>query len=360
MSTPTRNELITQTRQDLAAEGVTQVWIRRAFEYALATVLGASLWVFYRWIDALGRQFNPATATGTFLDAWAAVYGLTRTAAGIASGGIFLLGAEGSVQPADSVIIGPDGQEYTTDAEATIEESGTISVDVTASGSGGEYNVPIAAPLIVASPGSGVSGSALVGIFGINGGQTAETDDALRLRLLVRIRRPSGAGTNADWQAWTREASTAVSRVWVYDCGREGGTGGLVYILFAVAGTSPIPSGGQVATVEAALASKRPSGMSLTIEAPTDQPCTFTIALDPARDSTANRTLVTGCLQDLFLSATAPGITLPNLDIRAAISRAGIPYQLTSVAGGSGSSDIVPSSLVHLPTLSTITWGTWA
>jgi uncharacterized phage protein gp47/JayE len=360
MATPTRNESITQVRQDLSAEGVSQVWIRRSFEYALATVVGALLWVWYSAVDKLVKQCTPLRATGVFLDWWAGIWGLTRATESTAGGGIFLSGTVGAVQPAGSIIVGPDGQEYTTDAEATIEGSGLVEVEMTAAASGTDYNLAIAAPVTVASPGAGVSSAAFVDLFGITGGQTAENDDALRERLLARIRRPAGAGTDEDWRTWTREALAAVSRVWVYGRGREGNEGGVLLIMFAVAG-GPVPSAGQVATVAAALAARRISGMkTLSVSAPTGQAITFTIALDPSYDTTANRTLVQGYLDDWFLSAASPGGTLANLDCRAALARAGIAYQLQSVAGGAGTDPIVPTSLLHLPTRGTITWGTWA
>ncbi len=186
MATPTLAELTTQVRQDLGAEGVSQVWIRRTFESAIATVLAGVLWMFYRWIDAIVKQCVPSTATGIFLDAWAAVFGLTRTQPAVATGAAVITGLTGSTQPAGSILVGPEGQEYTTDVDVTMVgnpgEIGAGYVDLTASGPGDEYNVPVATPLIVSSPATGIQTDALAGFLGITGGKTAETDDELRKR----------------------------------------------------------------------------------------------------------------------------------------------------------------------------------
>ena len=363
MATPTLAELTTQVRQDLGAEGVSQVWIRRTFESAVATVLAGVLWMFYRWIDAIVKQCVPSTATGTFLDLWAAVFGLTRTQPAVATGAAVITGLTGSTQPAGSILVGPEGQEYTTDVDVTMVgnpgEIGAGYVDVTASGPGDDYNVPVATPLIVSSPATGIQTDALAGFLGITGGKTAETDDELRARLLARIRRPAEVGTAEDFRRWTREARETVSRVWVYECGRLGNEGGKVLVMFAVAGPSPIPQAGDVTAVRNYLQTKRPAGMlSFDALAPTGQATALRIALDPGQNNATVRAAVASYLGDLFL-AGAPGVGITNLDLRAAISRAGVAFQLQSVAGGLGTADVVPASPYHLPILGVITWSAW-
>ncbi len=357
MATPTLSELTTQVRQDLSAEGVSQVWVRRSFENALSTVLAGLLWVYYKWLDSIVKQCNPATATGIWLDLWARLFGLTRVIAGTATGGILINGITGSIQPAGSTIIGPDGQSYTTDDACTMEgDEGVLGsglVNVTATASGDAFNLPVGTALTVASPATGIA-SALVAFLGLNGGQTGEDDEALRARLLTRIQRPAESGTAADYRRWTREASPAVSRVWVYECGRLGNEGGKVLVMMAVSGSNPIPQPSVVSAVTAALATKREAGMlAQEVRAPDAQTVDLTIALESS--TTANQDRVTGFLRDLF-TATAPGVLVRNLDIQAAIARAGILFHLQAVAGGSGTSDVTPTSLYHLPILGTITW----
>lgn len=363
MATPTLAELTTQVRQDLGAEGVSQVWIRRTFESAIATVLAGVLWMFYRWIDAIVKQCVPSTATDQHLDLWAAIWGLSRTQPALARGAVVINGLTGSTQPAGSVLIGPEGQAYTTDDDVTMVgdpgEIGAGIVDVTATEPGDEHNLPVGAPLTISSPAPGIVSQALVGFAGLNGGRDGETDDDLRARLLARIRRPAEVGTAEDFRRWTREACDSVSRVWVYECGRLGNEAGKVLVMFAIRGPNPIPQPSHVTTVQAHLQTKRPAGMlHFAAQAPVGQPTALTIALDPSRDNASVRSTVTGYLRDLFLSG-APGVGISNLDLRAAIFRAGIAFQIQSVAGGSGTADVVPASAYHLPTLGTITWGTW-
>ncbi len=358
MAAPTLNESITQVRNDLAAEGVSQVWLRRTFESALATVVGSLLWAWYRWIDAIRLQTNPLTATGTFLRLWGAIWGLTPNVSATAAGSVLLAGNEGAVQPAGSIIIGPDAQEYTTDAGATIPAEGVVFVNVTARAAGDVYNLDPSTPVIVASPASGITGTAQVWL--INGGRTAEDDEAFRTRILDRIQKPANVGNVDDYTRWAKEASASVSRVFVYRCGRTGSTAGTVLTLFAVGGTNPIPSGGTVTTVSNYILARSPVGSKPTTQAPTGQAVAMTVALDPTRNNATTQALVLGHLRAQF-GLTTPGGSMTNLDVRAALARAGISYQLQSLNGdGTGASDVTATSNLHLLYLGTVTWGTWA
>ena len=361
MAAPTLSDSIRQVRDDLAGEGVSQVWTRRTFEAALAIVVGSFLWAFYRWVDEVRKQANPLTATGLFLRLWGLIWRMIPTDPATASGSILLTGNAEAVQPAGSIIIGPDGQEYTTDDSCTLVltegTAGAAFADVTASGTGDTFNLDPSTPMIVASPASGIAGAASV--WTMNGGRTGEDDESFRDRLLSRIQRPADVGNVDDFARWAREASTSVARVWVYRCGRTGSQAGHVLTLFAVSGTNPIPSGGLVTTVAAYILGKSPAGSKPTTSAPTGQAVPLTIALDPSRDTSAARAIVAGYARQLF-AVGSPGGTVPNRDLRAALSRAGIAYQLQSVNGGLGTADVVAASNLHLPYLGTITWGTWA
>jgi uncharacterized phage protein gp47/JayE len=234
-------ELTTQVRQDLAAEGVSQVWIRRTFEAALAIVLGGMAWMFQEWVSALSRQGIPSAATGSYLDAWAQAFGLTRTPASTADGTAILSGTPTSIQPAGSILVGPDGQEYTTDNDCTIGEAGVASVAITASGTGEDYNLYALAPMTVSSPAAGINSDCTAGLTGVSGGDSTEADNDLRVRLLARIQRPAEVGNAEDYARWAREADPQVARVWVYNRGRDGSEAGTVLVLFGVDGQDPIP-----------------------------------------------------------------------------------------------------------------------
>jgi uncharacterized phage protein gp47/JayE len=350
--------VIQQVRNDLAGEGVTQVWIRRTFEAALSTVLGGLLWAWYVWVDTLAKQGNPLTATGFFLGLWARIWGLIRRAAGTATGTAMLTGTTGSTQPSGSFLIGPDGQEYTLDADTTLEGDGVAFPNVTASAAGDAFNLPVGTPLTVASPASGISGTSLVGTTGIAGGQAAESDEVFRGRLLVRINKPADGGTVEDFERWARAASTSVYRVWVYRCGRTGSQAGHVLTMFAVNGANPIPSGGLVSTVSAYITPRSPAGSKPTTQAPTGQSVAIGISV-PVSTLDATKALIVGYLRSLFAVAS-PGGVVANLDMRAAISRAGIPYEVTAVGSGSGSADAVSTTNLHLLYLGTVTWGVYS
>ena len=360
MSVPTRQELIDQIRGDLDAEGVSEVWIIRSLEYALAVVLGGLLWCYYSAVDALVRQYHPRYCTGVTLYLWLAIYGLTRIPAAYARGGVFLTGDAGSVLPAGSVLVTPSGVSYITDTAAIIGGAGTTEVEVTAVVAGPGGNLAAASSLIVVSPAAGIDSAALVDLFGLSGGQLGDTDESARERLLARMRSPAEIGTVADYERWTYAADATIGRVWVYEGGRDGTTAGTVEVTPAVAGSAPVPGAGVLAAVEAYLDARRPAGITQTITPPVAQLVTLTLAIDPARDTATSRAAIESELADLMQTSTAPGSPLANLDLRAAISRAGYSYQIHTLAGGSPTADVTPTSTYHLLTLGTVTWEAWA
>ena len=357
MSVPTRDELIEQIRSDLSSEGCSEVWIRRSLESALAVTLGGALWLFYSAADALIRQYHPLYCTGTTLRAWLTIYELTWGEAGYASGGILLTGTDGSVLPAQS-LIAYGGYQYRTQAAAIIS-AGVAYAEVLAVAAGPDSNVAAGETVIVVSPTAGIASTALVDPFGLTGGIVGDTDDTARARLLERMARPAEVGTVADYERWTRAASTSVSRVWVYEGGRDGGVAGTVEVIPAVGGSDPVPGASVLSAIEAYLAARRAAGETQIVTAPTPQGVTFALAIDPARSTTANKDLIEAQLADLFRTGTSPGAELSNLDIRAAISRAGISYQVHTIAGGSPGADVVPSTSRSLLTLGAVTWEAW-
>lgn len=359
MSVPTRQELIDQIRGDMDAEGVSEVWILRSLEYALAVVIGGLLWCYYSSVDALIRQYHPRYCTGVILDLWMAIYGLTRTPAAYAKGGVFLTGDSGSVLPAGSLLTTSSGVSYVTDTTAIIGGAGTTEVEVTAVEAGPTGNLAAAASLIVVSPTAGIDSAALVDLFGLAGGQLGDTDESARERLLARMRSPAEIGTAADYERWTYAADATIGRVWVYELGRDGSTAGTVEVIPAVAGSAPVPGAGVLAAVVAYLDARRPASITQVVSAPVAQAVTMTLAIDPARDTATSRAAIVAELADLMQTGTAPGVAVANLDIRAAISRAGYSYQIHTLAGGSPTADVTPTTSYHLLTLGTVTWEAW-
>jgi uncharacterized phage protein gp47/JayE len=358
MAVPTRDELIAQVRNDLSAEGVAQVWIRRTFEAALAVVLGGLLWSWYEWIDGkngLAKQFHPATATGIPLRLWCAIYGITARGEGTAVGTAVLDGTPSAVLDAGSFLIGPEGQEYTLDAAATLEGDGAGSAfpNITAAGSGGAYNLPVGTPLIVASPTSGISGAASVGLTGITGGQPAEMDDALRARLLERIARPGEVGHERDFVRWAREASTSVARVWVYPRGRLGTQAGEVLVLIGVAGSYPIPADSLVTAVANYLATKRPAGAHVSTEKPAGH--AVPLSLHAPTATTTGKALIATLLA-AYYATLDPGEIAANIYLAAAAAQSGLAVTFMSVDGGAGNADAVPATNKTLLYPGTISW----
>jgi uncharacterized phage protein gp47/JayE len=128
---------------------------------------------------------------------------------------------------------------------------------------------------------------------------------------------PSHGGDVADYIEWAKEIS-GVTRVWVTKLGLGPGT---VLVRFVRdndgTGAAIIPSGGEVAAVQAKLDELAPAHATATAIAPIDAPLDLTMHLSP--DSFATRANVGAALSDLLFRNSSPGAGTSLASIRTAI-----------------------------------------
>ena len=121
------------------------------------------------------------------------------------------------------------GQRYRTSQSGILSAQGTATITLKAVQGGVKGNASAGALLTLASTVVGVSPTAKVAPGGLVGGAPKELDDALRARVLGRIRAQKRIGTKGDYHAWTL-AVGGVDRAWVFPLyGGEAGGGGGVY-----------------------------------------------------------------------------------------------------------------------------------
>lgn len=157
----------------------------------------------YGSMDALLQVFTLATTEGEDLDRRAADYDITRKAGSKAAGTVTLSGTQGAILPVGAVVTTEDGLLFATKAEATILSDGFVSVSVESIDAGTAYNVP---PGSITSFYRNYRGIEAVTNAGeMLGGADAETDEALRARVKLRLRAPATSGNKYHYQQWALE-----------------------------------------------------------------------------------------------------------------------------------------------------------
>lgn len=344
---PTLLELIERAASDLETQlPGTDARLRRSNLGVLTRVHAGALHGLYGYLDYLARQLMPDTAEAAYLERFVARYGLARTPAAYAGGNITITGLTGAVVPAGTPVQRSDGVAYFTTADAVLA-SGTATAAVVAAEPGAAGNATAGTGMTLTEPVGGVESAAVVAAGGLVSGADAETDDALRGRLLARIQAPPNGGAASDYIAWALEVP-GVTRAWVYPL--ELGVGTVVVRFVRDNDVSFIPDGGEVAAVQAYIDSVRPVCAQVTVAAPTAVPLAMTIALTP--DTTAVRAEVTAELTDLLRREASPGGTILLSHLRQAISTAaGETNHVLSVP----SADVTHTS-AQIAVLGTITW----
>lgn len=230
-------------------------------------------------------------AEGADLERRAAEYGITRKPGTKAAGTVTITGVDGTVIALGTIGMTADGLRYTTDAAATIA-SGTASVAVTAAEVGAAYNVPATAITRLYRNLIGVTG--ISNAVAITGGTDAETDAALRARLLARMRTPATSGNAYHYQLWALETNgvgaAKVTPLW------DGP--GTVRVLIVGPNREPVDSE-VVDACAAHIEEERPIGASVTVLSATGLNVTVTATV------TVSDTTTVAAVQTAFEAALA-------------------------------------------------------
>lgn len=347
---PTLEEAINAVRGDFAVRFPgADTRTRRSPLDVFARVIGYVHHTLYGWLEWLAGQLLPDTAEADWLVRHGALWGISRKTAAFATGTVIVSGTTGTLVPEGTVWQRADGVQYVQNTATTIGIGGSAETTVTALVAGASGDAAAATPLNILSPIAGIVSMAVVGALGIGAGADAETDTALRARVLARIKAPPHGGNAGDYQAWAL-AVPGVTRAWPQPLGNGPGT---VIVRFMMDDTyaDGIPGPVDVAVVEAAIDAVRPVTALVTCAAPAAVPLAVDIRLAP--DSAAVRTAVEAELRDLIRREAVPGGTLLISHIREAISIA---------AGETDHILLSPSANVAIGAAQITTFGaiTWA
>lgn len=345
---PALREIIERIEQDVISRLGSGTPARNALTRVLARANAGLAHGLYGYIDTKEKNFLPDTGDEAAVLRWANLLGVPRLSAVAAAGTVQATGSNGAVIPQGRVLQTTGGVQYTVDEDATVS-AGVALVSVTAVERGAAGNVAAGQAMAFLSPIVGVVASTVVQAPGITGGADLETIDALRVRVLDRMQRPSKGGALSDYVDWAKAAHPDVTRVW--PSGQEISDNSVtVRIVTDDASGGMIPTEGVLSAVSDYIASRRPVTAEIYVVAPTPVDLDMTLAINP--DTTAVREAITAELEDMIKREATPGGTILLSRIKEAISTA---------AGEADHALSVPSADVthdtgEIAVLGTITW----
>jgi uncharacterized phage protein gp47/JayE len=331
---PSLSQLITQAVQDVIdaeitdpnTQNVLSGLLQNAVLAVLPTVLAGLTWQEYGYVDFVSLQAIPSTATGEFLEAWAALKGVLREDSTPSSGTFTIANGctNGSVLPQGTTIsCASNSLAYLTTADATAA-GGAVSVPVLATTNGVAGNINAGTSMTISGtvagfPSAGVSAAAFTG------GADQETDDSLRTRMLRVYAAPPQGGDLNDYVEFAT-AVPGVTRAWVAPNLTGPGTV-TVFIMLDNAESAfggfpqgsnggaanevrSIPATGDQLTVANAIFVEQPVTALVSVNAPTPQPVNFTIANLGTFNTVAGLALIQAALSDMFLRLGNVGGTI--------------------------------------------------
>jgi uncharacterized phage protein gp47/JayE len=265
---------------------------------------GALAHLNLQYIDWLADQLLPITSEAEFLDRWGYMYlknadgSRGRKMATYSTGTVTISGTVGLIIPFGTVLTGAN-TTYTTQAQATIDGTGTTVATIMALTAGIIGNLDPGSSI-----GSGEPGVSSVVVINLDTGTDTETDDELRIRVLDRLVAPPMGGDAQDWENWTL-AVPGVTRAW---CAPNELAVGTVTVRFMCddlrASNGGFPLQDDITAVTNYLNTVRP----VTVKdwwavAPIPQPIDFTVSDLQPDDPTTWANLAAGVKQMLFEKA---------------------------------------------------------
>lgn len=346
---PTLPELVRRISADLRAYTGRDAYARNTILWVLARAIAGVVWLLWGFVAWIYRQILPDRSDETVLYRQGALYRLTRLQPTQAAIVVVFEAEAGSEIPDGTTIQSDSGVEYLTVGLAE-EDGGEVEVQALAVEYGAAPTVDVGATMTLASPIAGVTSDGTV--TESTPGMDAEAVEAYRRRLLARIGDPPQGGSLADYRLWC--AAWGAARAWPVANGLGLGT---VLIRFTVSGSGAeqIPSGPEVASLQAYIVERAPVTAAITVAAPTALEVPLTVQVVP--DTSAVRAAVSAELGAMFDREAVPGGTVANSVIREAISRAAgeSRHTLLAVNGGAGTDDVTAAA-GELAVLGTITW----
>lgn len=301
-SRPSYNALLTRISADLAA-----------MPAALRTPLAAS-WAqacngLHGHLDWLDAQCSPLTCELDRLNDWAALYSVGRLLATAATGNVLATGNVGAQLLANTLLRGSNGLDYQVLA-AVVLGVGNTSVAVRCTTCGSAGNVAAGLLLTLIDPLVGIATALTVDAQAITGGAEDELVNDWRARVatewLQMVKNGARSGKPDDYQFWARSAHPSVSGAIVQP--HALGTGTVVVRPICNSLPQRLPTPGILSALTTLFARVVPAVADWRVVVPVAHPISFTLHLQPAVDSIANRAAITAALKDLIATKGTDGV----------------------------------------------------
>lgn len=301
---PTLQELIKRGASDWRYEtGSDAAGLPGRPERALVKAQAGQSWQMNQKIAWAIRQFFIRNADDEdLLVSTAASFGVDQKPASRAAGQLDMQGTP--------LTVIPDGFRWARSDGVLVEAVGAQVLVI-----GGDFNVRAVTPGADANTDVGVNYYSVEPLAGltspipvsteIKGGIDREGMEALRDRLLFRLRNPPGGGTLADYKRWALEVP-GVTRAWAFD--KDPGLG-WVTVLFVrdEDGVDDLifPNPTQIAEVQAYLDARKPGGIAgVVVDAPDQKEAVIEVSLTV--DTTAIRAAVLQSIKDMLFQRAEP------------------------------------------------------
>ena len=273
-----------------------------SFFYDINAPISIELSSAYKLVETIIARRNVETSTGDDLTRVCDEMGITRHVATFSSGSVVIKGITGAIiNKGDLVASGLINFEIMTNA--TIPESGTITVAVQSKVLGAVGNVPVGA--IKSFPRTLPGITEVTNPAPTTGGYDEETDESLKERYYIKVRTPGTSGNKYQYIAWAREVNSVGSakcfplwagngsvKVVIADTNKRGATQDLITNTFNY------------------IESVRPIGATVTVISAIEKPCniTGTVTLSPGQTiedvQTAFTSTLTAYLKSVAFNTT--------------------------------------------------------
>jgi uncharacterized phage protein gp47/JayE len=255
---PTLSELLTRIAGDIASRTEGRAFIRRTVERCMGFAMAGVAHHLHGHLAWLRLQLYPQTAAAEGLAEWADLLEEPRKAGAYASGQVAVIG-DGSLT---------SGTLFTDDAGNLYRSgepvgSGTYAIAAVETGSA--QNLSLGERLTLVSSVAGLQPQASVS-SALSGGADTEDIELWRPRVIAAFRAPSLYGAPGDYRRWALRRE-GVTEAWELDRRMGPGT---VALSFIFGGRSdPIPTGDDVAAMQAYIDSVRPADVArVYVQAP--------------------------------------------------------------------------------------------
>jgi uncharacterized phage protein gp47/JayE len=308
--TPTLRKVREQTRDNVTAFLSGAVVLGNNVLRVVSDCMAGLAHLVLRYIDWLALQLLPDTAETEWLDRHGQIWltnadgSIGRKGPTLAQGTVTLTGTNGTYVPKGS-LLSNRRVEYETIEFIVIGDDPT-EVKIRAVEGGTIGNMLPSDPIVLISSVEGADRDATV--LSLDGGTDEETDDELRMRVLLRIREPPMGGDKTDYVEWAL-AFPGVTRAWSFP--NEMGIG-TVTVRFMMddlrASDDGFPKLVDIEQVRRYLDTVRPVAIKdFFVEAPIPYLINMTIyGLD--EDSERTRAAIEDAMRKQFLDKAEPGV----------------------------------------------------